>query len=482
MTRTSVSLPQARILGAMTSRPILVVSNRGPVSFRRDDAGSLTAVRGAGGLVSGLSPLMAGADRTWLAAALSDDDRAAIAERSDDAAPSRIEVEAGGVKAILAAIDPDDLQRSYDVVCNATLWYVHHHLFALAREPVFDPGWWEAWQAYRRVNAAFADLVAEVAPEGAAVLVQDYHLCLLGPLVAERRPDLRTVHFSHTPFAAPDLFDVLPESVRVELLTGLAGHGACGFHTSRWQRDFLACCERNGVSPPTTFASSLGPDAADLLATRDGEAFAEAAAALDAQVGDRRVVARVDRIELSKNLVRGFVAFDVLLERHPEWRERVTFAASVYPSREANPDYVAYRTDVAATVERVNARWGTDDWTPILLNESDHFPTSVATLARADVVLVNPVRDGLNLVAKESMLVNGRDALLALSPEAGAWDEMAGAASAVHPFDVVQTADALHELLGADETERARRANELRKAAGARTPADWLADQLAAAG
>lgn len=465
----------------MANRPILVVSNRGPVSFRRDDDGSLSPVRGAGGLVSGLSPLMGGADRTWLAAALSDEDREAITDRSE-AKPPRIEVEAGGVRAILAAIDAVDLRRSYDIVCNATLWYVHHHLFALARQPVFDLEWWEAWEAYRRVNTAFADLIAEVAPEGAAVLVQDYHLCLVGPLVAERRPDLRTVHFSHTPFATPDLFDVLPESVRRELLFGLAGHDACGFHTPRWQRDFLGCCERNGVAAPTTFASSLGPDAADLVATRDSDAFAEAVRALDAKVGDRQVIARVDRIELSKNLVRGFIAFDVLLDQHPEWRDRVTFVASVYPSREANPDYVAYRADVGAVVDRVNARWGSADWTPILIDESDHFPTSVATLARADVVLVNPVRDGLNLVAKESMLVNGRDALLALSPEAGAWDELGGAAAAVHPFDVVQTAEVLHELLSVDGDERANRASELRNVAGARTPADWLADQLAAAG
>lgn len=462
----------------MANRPILVVSNRGPVSFRRDDDGSLRPVRGGGGLVSGLSPLMVGTDRTWLAAALSDEDRAAIA----GATPPRIEVEADGVRAILAALDPEDLRRYYDVVCNETLWYVHHHLFALARQPVFDPAWWDAWEAYRRVNAAFADLVAEVAPDDAAVLVQDYHLCLLGPLLAERRPDLRTVHFSHTPFASPDFFDVLPDRVRHELLTGLAGHAACGFHTARWQRDFLGCCERNGVAPPATFVSPLGPDSEDLTVTCDSDAFTDAVRTLDDRVGDRQMIARVDRIELSKNVVRGFLAYDVLLDRHPEWRERVTFVASVYPSREVNPDYIAYSTELDAVVKRVNARWGTADWTPILLDTSDHFPTSIATLARADVVLVNPVRDGLNLVAKESMLVNGRNALLALSPEAGAWDELGGAAAAVHPFDVVQTADVLHELLSTDPEDRARRATELRKAAGARTPADWLADQVDAAG
>lgn len=460
----------------MSERPIVVVSNRGPVSFRPGADGRPVPTRGAGGLVSGLSPLMTGADRTWLAAAVSDDDRAAVAANGS----TTLAVEAGGVRAILAAVDPDDLRRSYDIVCNATLWYVHHHLFGLARQPVFDTEWWEAWQAYRRVNAEFADLIVDTAPVDAAVLVQDYHLCLVGPLVAQRRPDLRTVHFTHTPFATPDLFDVLPDTVRHGLLTGLAGHHACGFHTPRWQRDFLACCARNGVDASATFSAPLGPDAADLAATRASAAFTAATASLDRVIGDCAVVARVDRIELSKNLTRGFLAFDALLERHSNWRERVVFVASIYPSRETNPDYVAYRGEVETVVAEVNRRWATDDWTPILLDESDDFSTSVATLARADVVLVNPVRDGLNLVAKESMLVNERAALLALSPEAGAWDELGDAAGKVHPFDIVQTAETLHELLTCSGPERTRRAASLRKAAAARTPADWLADQLAA--
>lgn len=469
----------------MSDRPIVVVSNRGPVSFRRDEGGDLVARRGAGGLVSGLTPLMRQADRTWIAAALSDDDRAAVA--AEPAAPSgptatvahrRVDID--GIHAVLAGIDAADLTMSYDQVCNTTLWYAHHHLFSLATQPVFDRDWFAAWGAYERVNEAFAELVTEVAPRGATVLVQDYHLYLIAEVLAERRPDVAVVHFSHTPFAEPLQFAVLPDRIRRRILGGLAAHYACGFHTADWRDAFVACCEADDVAAPRTFVAPLGPDAADLAATVSSDACAVAAANLDAEIGDRRCIARSERIELSKNLVRGFIAFDVLLSTHPEWREQVVFAASVYPSRESNPDYVAYREATEACVAEINDRWGTDGWTPIVLDSSDHFPTSVATLARADVVLVNPIRDGLNLVASEAMLINDRDALLALSPQAGVWSLLGDAAAGVHPYDVVQTAEVLHSLLCMPAPERAATAAMLRESAAARTPADWLADQVAA--
>ena len=383
-----------------------------------------------------------------------------------------------GLHAIVAALDADDLRLAYEVVCNATLWYLHHDLYSRATEPVFGPAWFEAWDAYRRINAGFADLVGRVAPEGAAVLVQDYHLALVGPMLAERRDDLATVHFSHTPFARPSTLAMLPDPVRRELLGGLAGHGACGFHTARWRDAFLACCAADGIDAPRSFVAPLGPDPDDLAATASSAAFADASDRLAETVGDRLLIARSDRIELSKNLIRGFQAFDVLLERHPRWREQVMFAASVYPSRESNPDYLAYRNDMERVVAEIDARWATAAWSPILLDTGDHYPSSMAALARADVVLVNPISDGLNLVAKEAMLINHRDALLALSAQAGAWDELGDAAARVHPYDLVQTADVLDELLGATPEQRARSATRLRALAGARTPADWLEDQI----
>ena len=446
----------------MADRPLVLVSNRGPVAFRHDDDGALVATRGAGGLVSGIGPLMAGSDAIWVAAAMSDADREAAGDEVAD-------VEGFRFRAV--TVDAETYRQYYDEIANTTLWYVHHGLGDRARTPMFDQRWWTAWEAYRQVNRAFAEVVAEVAPEGAVVLVQDLHLYLVATHLSELRPDLDAVHFSHTPWAAPDAFAVLPASVRDEILDGMAAHRSCGFHTPVWEQRFLACGEQR----QPTFVSPLGPDPDDITAVVPSDE-------LSARVGDRRAITRVDRIELSKNIVRGFLAYEELLDRHPEWHEQVVFAALVYPSREGVPDYVAYRREVEAVIDRVNERFGTDTWTPILYDDQDDFPASVGALARADVVLVNPVSDGMNLVAKEAALVNDRDGVLVLSPMAGAWTELADVAVRCDPYDVSQTADALDEALRMDAGERADRFARWKAATLARSPADWLADNLTAAG
>lgn len=453
---------------------MVLLSNRGPVAFSAGPDGELVGRRGAGGLVSGLAPLVAGTEAVWIAAALSDDDRRAAAEGV---------VEADDLRVRLLDLDPATFAAAYDVVCNSVLWYAHHGLFDAPRRPSLDRSFEAAWDAYRAVNRAFAEAAIASAPEGAVVLVQDYHLCLVAPAVRAARPDLRLVHFSHTPFALPEWLQALPDAMAVELLEGMAANHACTFHTERWARDFLACCAAYDVDAPPTAATPLPVDVEDLSGVAGSEACAAAGAELEASLDGRRMVLRVDRIELSKNLLRGFAAYDLLLHEHPEWREQVTFVALVYPSREGVADYAAYRADVEALVADINRRWGTSGWTPIAYDDGDDFPRSVAALQRSDVLLVNPIRDGLNLVAKEGVVLNRADGVLALSTEAGAWAELGEAgALRVNPFDVPGTAEAIHAALSLPAPERAERAARLRAAASARSPQHWLAEQLAAAG
>jgi trehalose 6-phosphate synthase len=453
-------------------RPVVIVSNRGPLSYRVDDDGSLVASRGAGGLVTGLAPLVADGDSTWIASALSDADRTAAASGV---------TEAEGFRARLLPHDPAVLRMAYDVVGNSVLWFVHHGLFELPRRPRFDRRFREAWDAYRAYNDAFARAVAETAPTDAVVLVQDYHLSLLARLLPPERDDLALVHFSHTPFAGPELLGVLPDPYRAELLSGMTAHHACGFHTERWRRRFLASCAEFGAAEPATFVSPLAPDPVDLEGVAGSEACATWVDALDQQHGDRRLIVRVDRMELSKNVLRGFLAFDELLEQWPQWRGRVSFAAAIYPSREGLAEYLAYRQEIDHLVERVNARWGRPGWDPIVLYTDDDYARSMALLRRYDVLVVNPLADGMNLVAKEGPQVNERDGVLVLSTEAGAWDELHDASLSVHPCDVSATAEALAEALELDPDERSRRARVLRRRVTSRTPRDWLDDQLAAA-
>ena len=454
------------------SRDLVIVSNRGPLSFHIADDGSLLSRRGGGGLVSALGPAVAGSGATWIAGAITAGDRLAAAAGT---------VVAEGFQVRSLVLDADDYQAYYDVISSGALWFVHHRLYDSARRPRFDRNWHRAWESYRRVNAAFARAVIDEAPADAIVLVQDYHLTLLAAALADERGDLTPIHFHHTPFGGPDDLRILPDEVGVELLEGLAAHAACGFQAPRWAAAFEACCtEILGRPACPTFVSPAAVEPAEITKVAESQVCAVALADLERQVGDRRLVVRVDRIELSKNLLRGFLAFEDLLATRPQWRERVVFAAFVYPSREGLPEYLAYRQEVEGLVRRINQTWATPTWTPILYDDADDFPRSVAGLRRYDVLVVNPVRDGLNLVAKEGPLVNERDGVLVLSRESGAWSELGAAALGVNPFDVTATSEVLHRALVMDEGERRDHAGAVRALAGSRTPADWVADQVRA--
>jgi trehalose 6-phosphate synthase len=463
----------------------VLVSNRGPLAFHLED-GVPVAGTSAGGLAESMRPLVVGSEATWVASALGEADRAAAAAgmMSDE-----------GIHIELVEPEPEIYNLAYNVVSNAMLWFCHHHLFDAARRPRADQRWLEAWEAYREFNQLFAQRVAKVAPEGGRVLVQDYHLALMGSDLARLRPDLRTTHFSHTPFADPSVLRMLPTAVGNELLASMAGFGACGFHTERWASAYRANQAMVGRRPGEgaapersesddrhrpTFVSPLSTDPERLRASAQEPAVGRALARIEEKIGgsDRQVIVRVDRMELSKNLLRGFWAFDELLEIQPHRRQRVVFVALAYPTRQGLPEYLAYQNEVESTVERINHQWGTPDWTPIVLEVEDDYPRSLAALTRYDVLLVNPVRDGLNLVAKEGPLVNTRDGVLALSREAGAFDELAPAVLEVNPFDVSGTAAVLAEALDMDPERRAASAERLRRLILARHPAHWLQAQL----
>jgi trehalose 6-phosphate synthase len=459
----------------------IVVSNRGPLTFRGGADGDLVPVPAAGGLASSLHRLLAGSGTTWASVTMGAADREAV---------SKGLMHVDGLDLVPVVVDDETYRRAYDVVANSTLWYVHHHLFDLPNRPRFDGRWRQAWEGYRAYNRAMADAVSERAGDGDTVLVQDYHFSLLGRMLAERRPDLRTVHFLHTPFAEPAMLAVLPDDVSAELLDGMAGFGACGFHCHKWEAGFLACYatlgRAVGLEAPRTFVAPLGLDVDGVTAEAAEDVVAAAREALRATVGGRRVVARADRMEPSKNIVRGMLAFESLLEARPEWQGQVVHVVCAYPSRTGIAEYLAYGADVEHTAERINHAFGTgsEGWSPIVLFVSDDYPRSLAALTLADVLLINPIRDGMNLVAKEGPLINMEDAVLVLSREAGAWEELevgGQGALGVNPFDVAGTADALHAALTMSSTERAARAGSLRSAVRGRTSADWWADQVAAA-
>ncbi|GAA0332708.1 trehalose-6-phosphate synthase [Streptomyces blastmyceticus] len=475
----------------MHAARILVASNRGPVSYKQDADGRLTAGRGGGGLVSGLSAMDRDAGAVWVCTAMSEGDREAARR-----AGRRLDAEdTGGHRVRMLDIDPDTFAAAYNGIANSVLWFVHHLLYETPLAPVFDADFRRQWAAYEAYNTAFADALAEEAAQGAAVLVQDYHLTLVPALLRERRPDLRIGHFSHTPWAPPDYYRLLPDDVAEQVLRGILGGDRAAFLTERWAEAFADCCARvlgaeivRGTGGTAVLfegrttrlgVHGLGVDADFLRERAHRPDVEERMAALREQIGpDRKAIVRVDRTELSKNIVRGLHAYRRLLEDHPEWRGEVVHVAFAYPSRQDLRVYRDYTAEVERVAREINSTFGTVDWEPVALHVKDDFARSLAAYRLADVALVNPIRDGMNLVAKEVPVVSDHGCALVLSREAGAVAELGDDALVVNPYDVEATARALHSALLMDPDERGARSKRLSVAATALPPARWFLDQL----
>ncbi|MBO0830400.1 MAG: trehalose-6-phosphate synthase [Actinobacteria bacterium] len=480
----------------MSNGQLLIASNRGPVSFSRAEDGTLSARRGGGGMVSGLS---AAADETpmlWVCAAMSDADRdAARGAPGGLLDPGQT---GGGAAVRMLDIPAEVFGSAYNDVANSTLWFVHHMLYDTPNQPGFGPAFGREWEAYRRYNEMFADALAQAADTGdrpgARALIQDYHLCLAPRLLAERAPGLAIAHFSHTPWAPPDYYRMLPAEIGREILVGLLGADHAGFLCQRWADAFLDCCEallgakvdrdRQQVSYAGRVTSigvhPLGVDAAQLRARAAEPDVVAKMTALAAVTAGRQLIVRVDRTELSKNIVRGLEAYRELLRAHPEWHGKVVHVAFAYPSREDLPEYRAYTAAVQQLAAEIEAEFAAPGWEPLILEVVDDYPRSLAACRLADVLLVNPIRDGMNLVAKEGPILSDRHCAVVLSTEAGAAAELGSHALMVNPFDVGETMRALHSALVMSDEERTRRCSALAAAASAVPPAAWLAQQLRA--
>jgi trehalose 6-phosphate synthase len=476
---------------------VLVAANRGPLSYALAADGTLSARRGGGGLVSGLSAALAEQpDALWICAALSEADREAV--RRGVAEP--------GVR--MLDIDPGVYDDAYNGIANSVLWFTHHHLYDIPRTPVFDAEFRRRWASYAGYNRAFAEALAQEAAEGACVLVQDYHLALVPGHLRELRPDLRIGHFTHTPWASDAYLRMLPEDIRAELLWGMLGADRLGFHTQGWAAEFVRGADiedASGTAVPfwpsgskpgvhhrrtgpdggpgerrTTHvrAYPLGVDGDELRALAHRPEVDDKLAGLRAETDGLKTIVRVDRTELSKNILRGLLAYRELLTTHPEWRGRVVHLASAYPSRQDLEVYRAYTASVEALAEEINEEFGTPDWQPVLVSVQDDFARSLAVYRMADVALVNPVRDGMNLVAKEIPVVSEAGCALVLSTGAGAYGELREDAFTVNPYDVTQTSEALHAALSLPAADRAERTKRLATAATALPPAQWFRAQL----
>jgi trehalose 6-phosphate synthase len=474
-------------------RRLIVVSNRGPVSYDRGPGGDRVVRRGGGGLVTALRSLLSHHDVTWIASAMSDEDRV-VAEEAGGAAVDEVARDGSAYRACLVAHDPAAYDGYYNVVSNPMLWFIQHSLWGFGVQPVVDERFHAAWRnGYEVVNAAFASAVLlelDRQPD-AIVFFHDYHLYRAPRIVREARPQALLAHFVHIPWAQSDGWTALPVELRRAVHDGLLANDVVGFHTERWQRSFLraaadiAGAEQVGEDQLrydgrtvriTHHAISIDPAEFDELAASD--AVLEQEQLIEAARREQLVL-RVDRTDPSKNVVRGFLAFGLLLEGHPELHGRVSMLALLDPSRQDVPEYADYLASIECVAQDVNDRFATDGWLPLDVQVADNFPQSVAAYKQFDVLLVNAVFDGLNLVAKEAMLVNERDGVLVLSENAGAYEELGQWAVGVNPFDVAGQAAALHLALTMPPADRRARGEAIRAQVREHDAERWIEAQLA---
>ncbi len=472
-----------------TAAPLVLVSNRGPVTF--EDDGSMS--RGTGGLVTALTGLASHRDAVWIASAMTPAD----AKRAQEAGgrPIEIRTPAGGEYQVkLVASDAEAYDGFYNIVANPMLWFIQHYLWDLSNAPdirrheidAFDYG-------YRVVNEDLSRAVIEQI-DGLAdpvVMVHDYHLYLLPALVRAARPDVFLHHFVHIPWTQSDAWRVLPSRLREEVYRGILANDIIGFHTRSYRRNFLQCCEDLMGLKVDHEAGIVQYEDREVWVRNyplpiDARATLQVARSarvrqFETELLRRRrdhLILRVDRADLSKNVLRGFSAFDLFLEQHPEFIERVTFVAQLMPSRTDVPEYAEYLERIEALVAVVNHRHGTPDWMPIQLKLRDDLEEAVAAYKHYDVLLVNAMFDGMNLVAKEGPLVNERGGVSILSENTGAHEELGEFALSVNPFDIQELADAIHSALTMNEGRRAERLEGLKAIVTERDPGDWIDDQL----
>ncbi len=469
--------------------PLVLVSNRGPVTFQDDG----TVVRGTGGLVTALTGLASHRPVTWIASAMTRMD--AIRAREADG-PITVRSPSGGEYQVrYVTSDPEAYDRFYNVFANPMLWFIQHYLWDLSNAPDIRSNEIEAFDyGYQVVNEDLARAVLEEIDgvSDPVVMVHDYHLYTLPAFVRRARPDVFLSHFVHIPWTQSDAWRVLPKATRDALYEGLLANDIIGFHTTSYKRNFLQCC-RDLLDLDVDFEQGLvhfeGRDVwvreyplpIDAGATRQVARSARVKEFETELLHRRRdhLILRVDRADLSKNVLRGFSAFDLFLDQHPEFSERVTFIAQLMPSRTDVPEYAEYLEKIEALVAVVNHRHGTPDWMPIQLKLRDDLDEAMAAYKNYDVLLVNAMFDGMNLVAKEGPLVNERAGVSILSENTGAHEELGEFAISVNPFDIQELATCIHGALTMGVDERRRRIDGLKEIVTARDPGDWIDEQLA---
>ncbi len=476
----------------LARRRLIIASNRGPVEFQVQPDGSLNAQRGSGGMVTALMAAARFLPATWVAAAMTDGDRRA-AEEADG---QLIKVPDHEIYVRFVVVPRTVYQRHYYVFCNPLLWFIQHYMWNTPRTPNIGRAVYEAWETgYVLMNDAIAQAVVEEAkgdPEPPFVLLQDYHLYLAAARVRRDMPHATILHFTHIPWPGPRYWGVLPQFMRRTIHEDLCAADIVGLQTTSDVRNFLHCCESMLTGALIDYQQHLVIYRGHTTHVRNYPISIDAAGLLEfAQSADveryrrelqpilaEKTLVRVDRSEPSKNILRGLRSLELLIERFPDLRGKLTLLQFLVPSRSELGVYQTYTDEVFELVDSINDHFSDVGWQPIHVFYENNYAQAIAGMSLYDVLLVNPLIDGMNLVSKEGPLVNKGDGVLVLSELAGSCEQLGEYALTVCPTDLEGTVRALHEALLMPQDERRRRAAALKRLIQEEDICFWLERQL----
>ncbi|HEY49748.1 MAG TPA: trehalose-6-phosphate synthase [Dehalococcoidia bacterium] len=469
------------------------MSNRGPVEYRVGQDGALHLNRGSGGVVTALSAISRYVELTWIASSMGEGDRKVAAQHD-----GRFPVQLPGQNLYLRFVTtPRNVyHKYYNLFCNPLIWFLQHYMWNSPYTPNLDAKVYDAWEnGYVAVNRAFAEAtIAEAADDKTPpfVMIHDYQLYLVGGYIRRHMPQAILQHFIHIPWPASSYWHLFPEQMRRAILQSLCAVDIVGLQTKRDVHHFLHSCEifldgakvdyeNNTIAyegRQTKVASyPVSVDIATLQRLSQSPRVQNYEEKLRPHLGEHTIV-RVDRAEPSKNIIRGLRAFDIVLERYPALLNRVKMLCFLVPSRSGIRQYQRYTQDIFDSVEAINAKYGTESWQPITVFYENNYAQAIAGMRLCDVLMVNPVIDGMNLVAKEGPVVSANHSVLILSESAGAHEQLRDNAVSVAPADVEGTARTLYKALTMDETERKMRAEGLKKTIEREDITRWMYHQF----
>ncbi|HLI90548.1 MAG TPA: trehalose-6-phosphate synthase [Ktedonobacteraceae bacterium] len=478
----------------MHASRLIIASNRGPVEFQLSRGNALKARRGSGGMVTALIDAGNSMDVTWVAMTMTEGDRKAASNAQAHGGLMESPIRGQRMKLHYVAIPKATYRKYYDRISNEVLWFLQHYMYD--HEQTSTRTLQDAWSnGYYLANQAIADAVnTEIEREmgRAVVMLQDYHLYLAASMIRKRHPDIIMQQFIHIPWPDVRCWHFLPTNIVQDIYSGLVGNDIIGFQTERDARNFLdgARTMLDGAVVDFEEGALWWQDhhtqarsyPISISVTQERRVVNSAAGRRAAEqikpLLREHTIMRVDRLEPTKNILRGFQAYEFILERHPELHGKVTFLAFLVPSRQSLPRYRKTAEEVFATIERINRQYGSQDWTPIHTFYENDRTRALAAMQFYDVLLVNPIIDGMNLVAKEGPVVNQRDGVLVLSRTAGAFQQLAKGSIPTSPTDVMETAQALYKALNLSPEERHVKATLARQAVERSDLNLWMKQQI----